>query len=64
MSLRNKIHLSLANKLNLVFFSLFVFTVGIIFLLVVPQLETGLPIRSSATWATTPPSTPRVICRR
>src|SRR5659263_188742 len=42
MSVRNKIHLSLANKLNLVFFSLFVFTVGIIFLLVVPQLESRL----------------------
>ncbi|MHB1326219.1 MAG: sensor histidine kinase [Thermoleophilia bacterium] len=42
MSLRNKIHLSVANKLNLVFFSLFVFTVGIIFLLVVPQLESRL----------------------
>ena len=42
MSVRNKIHLSFANKLNLVFFSLFVFTVGIIFLLVVPQLESRL----------------------
>lgn len=42
MPFRNKIRFSLANKLNLVFFSVFVFGVGIIFAVVVPQLESRL----------------------
>jgi signal transduction histidine kinase len=53
--LRNKIRLSLANKLNLVFFSVFVFTVGIIFVVVVPQLQgrlTDQKLRNLGDYAT------------
>ncbi|RJQ46786.1 MAG: HAMP domain-containing protein [Gaiellales bacterium] len=42
MALRNRISLSLAPKLSLVFFSLFILAVGTIFLVVVPQLEARL----------------------
>lgn len=42
MSLRNKIRFSIANRMSLVFFSVFILAVGIIYLYVVPQLETRL----------------------
>lgn len=42
MSVRNKIRLNLANRLSLVFFSVFILTVAIIYLYVVPQLESKL----------------------
>ncbi|MHB8792856.1 MAG: ATP-binding protein [Thermoleophilia bacterium] len=42
MPFRNKIRLSLAVKLSLVFFSVFVLAVGIIFAVVVPQLQSRL----------------------
>lgn len=42
MSSRNKISLSLAPKLSLVFFSVFILAIGIIYLVVVPQLEKRL----------------------
>jgi len=42
MPFRNKIRLSLAIKLSLVFFSVFVFAVAIIFAVVVPQLQSRL----------------------
>lgn len=42
MPFRNKIRLSLAIKLSLVFFSVFVLAVGIIFAVVVPQLQSRL----------------------
>ena len=41
-SLRNKIRFSIANKLSLVFFSVFILAVGLIFVVVVPQLENRL----------------------
>lgn len=42
MSLRNKIRLNIANRLSLVFFSVFILAVGIIYVYVVPQLESRL----------------------
>jgi len=42
MPFRNRFHLSLAVKLSIVFFSVFVFAVGIIAIVVVPQLESRL----------------------
>lgn len=42
MSLRNKFRFSIAYRLSLVFFSVFILAVGIIYLYVVPQLENQL----------------------
>ncbi|MHB0866930.1 MAG: sensor histidine kinase [Thermoleophilia bacterium] len=42
MSIRNKIRFSIANRMSLVFFSVFIVAVGIIYLYVVPQLENRL----------------------
>ncbi|MHB1389700.1 MAG: sensor histidine kinase [Thermoleophilia bacterium] len=42
MSIRNKIRFSIANRMSLVFFSVFILAVGIIYLYVVPQLENRL----------------------
>lgn len=42
MPFRNKISLSIAPKLSLVFFSVFILAIGIIYLVVVPQLEKRL----------------------
>lgn len=42
MPLRNKIRLNIANRLSLIFFSVFITAVGIIYLYVVPQLESRL----------------------
>jgi two-component system sensor histidine kinase ResE len=45
MSIRNKIRFSIANRLSLVFFSVFIMAVGIIYFYVVPQLQNQLTDR-------------------